>query len=69
VDEVIMATECLTEKESDVFIMRYGLHGCGACSLQRVGDKYGLSRERIRQVERQATQKVIKHLAQVETNA
>lgn len=62
VDDVIAATDCLTDRESDIFIARYGLHGCGACTLKKVGDKYGLSRERIRQLEEQATRKVIRTL-------
>jgi len=44
----------LDERSRDVLIARFGLGGCEARSLARVGEEFGVSRERIRQIERVA---------------
>lgn len=48
----------LTEREFIVLCHRYGLGDCSQQKLQQLGDKYGLSRERIRQIETKAIQKI-----------
>jgi len=48
----------LTEREFIVLCHRYGLGDCPSQRLQQIGDKYGLSRERIRQIETKAIQKI-----------
>ena len=48
----------LTEREFIVLCHRYGLGDCSQQKLQQIGDKYGLSRERIRQIETKAIQKI-----------
>ena len=40
------------ERERDVIIMRYGLHDCKPMSLKEVGELYGVTKERIRQIEK-----------------
>ena len=42
----------LSERERNVIIMRYGLHNTRPLSLKEVGDIYGLTKERIRQIEK-----------------
>ncbi len=42
----------LPERERNVIIRRYGLHNTKPLSLKEVGDIYGLTKERIRQIEK-----------------
>lgn len=51
-------THLLTEKEYDVLMRRYGLKD-GICeTLDEVGKHYGITRERVRQLEQRAIQKI-----------
>jgi RNA polymerase primary sigma factor len=50
--------EVLDEKEREVIRMRFGLDGEEAKTLQEIGDTMGLSRERIRQIESRAKEKL-----------
>jgi hypothetical protein len=40
----------LKEREKDILKARLGLEGCEPCTLQEIGDKYGITRERVRQI-------------------
>ncbi|MCF6334739.1 MAG: RNA polymerase sigma factor RpoD/SigA [Spirochaetales bacterium] len=53
---VILAT--LTEKESQIIQYRYGLNGHTPLSLKDIGDKYNLTKERIRQIEKKAIKRL-----------
>jgi len=50
--EEVLST--LTEKESSVIRYRFGLNGERPHSLKEIGDKYNLTKERIRQIEKKA---------------
>ena len=51
----------LTERERDILILRYGLNKNGPMTLDEIGKGYGLTRERIRQIEYKALGK-LRHL-------
>ncbi|MDQ3851110.1 MAG: sigma-70 family RNA polymerase sigma factor, partial [Actinomycetota bacterium] len=48
----------LTHRERRVLELRYGLSGEGPCSAEEVGRRFNVSRERIRQIERQSLKKL-----------
>ncbi len=50
--------KCLTPKERDIIIGRYGLDIGYPMTLQELGDKFGYSKERIRQLEVRALKKL-----------
>lgn len=50
--EEVLST--LTDKESEVIKYRFGLNGERPHSLKEIGDKYNLTKERIRQIEKKA---------------
>jgi RNA polymerase primary sigma factor len=52
------AVEGLDPIEADVLKHRYGLRGAARMTLQKLGDRYSLSRERIRQLQNRALKKL-----------
>ena len=56
--EEVLAT--LTDRESKVLKMRFGLEGKNPMTLEEVGREFGVTRERIRQIEAKALRK-LKH--------
>ena len=48
----------LTEKESEIIQFRFGLNGRSPLSLKEIGDKYSLTKERIRQIEKKAIKRL-----------
>jgi RNA polymerase primary sigma factor len=52
----ILAT--LTEKESEIVQYRFGLNGRSPLSLKEIGDRYKLTKERIRQIEKKALKRL-----------
>jgi len=50
--------ETLTEKESEVVQYRFGLNGRKAMSLKEIGDRFHLTKERIRQIEKAALKRL-----------
>lgn len=56
------ALERLDERQRNILILRYGLDGGCERSLEEVGQKHGLTRERIRQIESKALRKLSSYL-------
>lgn len=48
----------LTEKESEIVQYRFGLNGRSPLSLKEIGDRYNLTKERIRQIEKKALRRL-----------
>jgi RNA polymerase primary sigma factor len=44
----------LSERERGIIVLRYGLYGSGSETLEEIGRRLGLSRERVRQLETEA---------------
>ena len=57
-EEVRKAVDSLSERERDVIILRFGLDGGGARTLESIAAMYGVTRERIRQIEAKALRKL-----------
>ena len=55
----------LSPKEEKIIKLRYGFETGSSMTLAEVGKKYGITRERIRQVEKQALEKIRKKLARM----
>lgn len=57
-EDIVDVLNTLSERERDIIIARYGLED-GVCStLESVGKKYNITRERVRQIEGKALQKL-----------
>ena len=55
-----LISEHLSEREYDVIYKRFGLDGRGERTLEAIGEELGVSRERVRQIERRALTKLRK---------
>lgn len=58
--DVISLLDVLSEKERTIIELRYGIGGKKPMSLKEIGDSYSLTKERIRQIEKRALQKLQK---------
>ena len=61
-EEVKRLLDTLTPIESRIIRWRFGLDNEDELTLKEIGDKYNLSRERIRQLQEQALGKIRKHM-------
>ena len=50
--------DTLSEREAEVIRLRYGLGGKRPMSLKEIGDAFGLTKERIRQIEKKAIKRL-----------
>jgi RNA polymerase primary sigma factor len=53
-EDVAQALDTLTEKEAQILRFRFGLSGEAPMSLKEIGDRFNLTKERIRQIEKKA---------------
>jgi RNA polymerase primary sigma factor len=60
--EVKRALSKLTQRESDIIVFYFGLNGKHVMTLEEIGEKYGLTRERVRQIKEKATHRLRKSL-------
>ncbi len=56
--EVQRALSTLTQREADVISFYFGLNGESAMTLEEIGEKYSLTRERVRQIKEKATRRL-----------
>jgi RNA polymerase primary sigma factor len=56
--EVARALATLTHREAEVVSCYFGLNGNYAMTLEEIGDRFGLTRERVRQIKEKATRRL-----------
>ena len=52
--EVYRALSSLTKREADVITLYFGLNGEHSMTLEEIGEKFNLTRERVRQIKEKA---------------
>jgi RNA polymerase primary sigma factor len=58
---VLAAVARLEDREREVLELRFGLRGDEPCTLEEIGQRYGVTRERIRQIELRGLRKLAHH--------
>jgi RNA polymerase primary sigma factor len=66
VQEVQRSLSTLTTRESDVISLYFGLNQKQSMTLEEIGDKFDLTRERVRQIKEKATRR-LRHTAKSKT--
>ena len=61
-EEIKKLLDTLSSKEADIIEHRFGLNGSTPLSLKEIGDRYNLTKERIRQIEKKALER-LKHIS------
>lgn len=56
--ELTATLALLTLREREVVILRYGLEDGHPCTLEEIGQRFGITRERVRQIEARAMEKL-----------
>jgi RNA polymerase primary sigma factor len=62
--KVLALLEEIDPREADILRLHYGLDGCKPLTLRQIGEKLGLTRERIRQILRQALTELYEYMNQ-----
>ncbi len=57
-DDIDTVLDTLTKKEATILRLRFGLNGNRAMSLKEIGDRFSLTKERIRQIEKKAIRRL-----------
>jgi RNA polymerase primary sigma factor len=57
-DDINTVLGTLSDKESEIIQYRFGLNGRAAMSLKEIGDRFNLTKERIRQIEKKALKRL-----------
>jgi RNA polymerase primary sigma factor len=68
-EEINKALETLTDKESQIIQWRFGLNNQKPLSLKEIGTRYNLTKERIRQIEKKALQRLQQPTSQMGLDA
>ena len=55
--EIDRALDTLTERESEIIKMFFGI-GCQEMTLEEIGEQFGLTRERVRQIKEKAIRRL-----------
>jgi len=56
--EIERALKHIGEREAEIIRLFYGLHGLTPLSLDEIGEKFNLTRERVRQIKEKSIQKL-----------
>ena len=59
----------MNDKQREGVEFRFGLHGHDAATLEEVGDRIGVTRERVRQIQVEALQRLRKMMERCGTSA
>lgn len=57
-EDIDVVLETLSEKEAEIIRYRFGLNGNAPMSLKEIGDRFHLTKERIRQIEKKALKRL-----------
>jgi len=57
-ERLALAVGELPPREAQILRLRFGLAGARTCTLEEIGDRFGVSRERIRQLEARALKRI-----------
>ncbi|RUM45820.1 MAG: RNA polymerase subunit sigma [Desulfocapsa sp.] len=57
-EQIETILDSLSPREAQVLRMRFGIGGINECTLEEVGQRFNVSRERIRQIEQEALQRL-----------
>ena len=60
-ETINLALSNLEEREKEIINLRFGINNSGVLTLDEIGRRFNLTRERIRQIEKKALKKIEKN--------